>query len=65
MSTEIGKLADEGVYLTRFWGGAEDGTSLQITVDEKHSGFGYVQLNRKQVAWLKKTLKGWIDRVEE
>jgi hypothetical protein len=49
MSTEL--LAQNGIYLTRFYGGTERGTCYQITtIDEAHTE--YIALTSLQMAEL-------------
>jgi hypothetical protein len=47
MSTEL-KSRVNGVALTRFFGGADRGTCVQVTVDKGAGQFEFVQLTRAQ-----------------
>ena len=51
MSTEL-KSHAQSVTLTRFWGGSDRKTCVQVTVDEGAGQFRFVQLTRAQAAAL-------------
>jgi len=51
MSTELKSHADS-VALTRFFGGADRGMCVQVTVNSGAGQFEYVQLTRAQAAAL-------------
>ena len=52
-STCNNERVETTMNLTRFWGGAEKGRMLQLTIN---NGDGYIQLTRKQITELAKTL---------
>lgn len=45
------------LHLTRFWGGKENGTMLQLTVVGEHTN--YIQLTAKQIEELREVLSQW------
>jgi len=51
MSTELKSHADR-VTLTRFFGGSDRGTCVQVTVDQGAAQFEHVALTRAQAAAL-------------
>lgn len=51
MSTELKKLEEHPFYLTRYWGGAEKGESLQVT-GPNCDGTGYIGMTREEALGL-------------
>lgn len=50
MSTEIGTLHSTGsrnvdMYITRYWGGVENGVCVQLTAKQDEEDMGYIQLS--------------------
>lgn len=64
MSTELKSRADR-VALTRFWGGSDRGTCVQVTVDSGAGQFDMVQLTRAQAAALSRDLWDFATGREE
>lgn len=54
MSTELKILKSTGsrgvdMHVTRYWGGDANGPCLQLTAKEEEGGYGYVQINKKDL----------------
>jgi hypothetical protein len=58
MATELKSHADR-VSLTRFWGGRERATCVQVTVNNGAGQFDYIQLTRAQAAALSVDLRNF------
>lgn len=52
---------DSKLFITRFWGGKENGTMLQLTIWNDLEGGSYTQLTEDQVKELSKTLSEAFD----
>ena len=59
MATDL-KSTDKAVMLTRFWGGADRGTCVQITTDWQE----HVSLTREQARAVAQDLLAFADKKE-